>query len=397
MTATDSDDRATVVLGAGYAGVTLSHEVGRRSRGRWPLVVVDRHPSHTIRTRLYEVGRLAEADGRTQRWSVPIDEVLAHDRARFVEGSVEAIDLDAREIRAGGERIPFAALAICLGNEAAYYGIPGAEEHTEQVYRIQGAIRLAQRLKARLRAAGGPSGRPVRVAVVGGGSTGTEVAAEIATANWSKICGVEVPRPEVTLVVGAVPFLAGLPEGLIAHARELLARARVASVPDLNVMRVDPDGLQLQDGRRVEADLSVWCAGLAAAPIVRGLPVAHGKGGRIAVPATLAVPEHPGVFALGDSAELKDPTTGLLVPGTAQAALAEAPIAARNIVAFRTGRALVGFRYTERGTVVAVGRHRASGRVAGVTVWGRPAALVKAAIDAEYAASARRGRQSPGL
>lgn len=388
---------AAVILGAGYAGVAIAHEVRRAGRGKIPIVVVDRHPSHTIRTRLYEVGRLAEADGRSDRWSIPIDRVLSHDKARFVAGEVEAIDIPGRTVRAGGEEIPFATLAICLGNVAVYFGIPGAEEHTEQVYRFAGALHLAHRLRELAGAAATETRGPVRVAVVGGGSTGTEVAAEIATTDWSAVVGRPVPPMEVTLVIGALPFLAGLPAPLIAHAERLLAKAKVRTIPDLNVAKVEAGALTLQDGQTVSADVLVWCAGLGAAPIVRGLSLPHGKGGRIAVTDTLEVPGHPGIFAVGDSAELKDPATGMLVPGTAQAALAEAPIAGRNLVAFLAHRSYASFRYRERGTVVAVGRGAGSGRIAGLTVWGRPAALVKAAVDADYAASQRRGREAPGL
>jgi NADH:quinone reductase (non-electrogenic) len=386
-----------VILGAGYAGVAVSHEVRKAGHAKLSIVVVDRHPSHTIRTRLYEVGRLAESQGRSERWRVPIDQVLAHDKAKFVAGEVESIDLEHRLVRVGAEEIRFGALAICLGNVAAYYGIPGAAEHTEQVYRFQGAVNLAERLKTLAKAAGAPSASPPRVVVVGGGSTGTELAAEIATTNWSKVVGTATPRMEVTMVVGSVPFLAGLPEPLIRHAELLLTKAKVRMIPGMNVAKVEPGALTLQDGQRVEGDVLVWCAGLAAPDVVRKLPVPHGKGGRISVNDRLEVEGHPGLFALGDSAEIQDPKTGLLVPGTAQAALAEAPIAGYNAAAFLTGQPYRAFQYKERGVVVEVGRGRGSGRVARISVWGRPAALLKAAIDAEYAASISRGHEPPGL
>src|ERR1700674_1360169 len=124
-----------VVLGAGYAGVAVCHEVRKSGHAKISIIVVDPHPPHPIRTRLYEVGRLAEAQGRSGRWSVPIDQVLAHDKAKFVAGEISAIDLERRTVRAGSEEIRFGALVICLGNVAAYYAIPGAAEHTEQVYR----------------------------------------------------------------------------------------------------------------------------------------------------------------------------------------------------------------------------------------------------------------------
>lgn len=397
MAAKSAEPAPVLVLGAGYAGVSLCHAVRKAGRGRIGLEVVDRHPSHTLRTRLYEVGRIAEAQGRADRWSVPIDQVLAHDRARFRAGEVETIDLEAREVRVGGERLAFASLAICLGSVAAYYGIPGAAEHTEQVYRFDGAMRLSARLREMASSVAGPAAAPPKVVVVGGGSTGTELAAEIATTDWGKLVGRPVPRFRVTLVVGSVPFLQGLPTPLIRHAERLLDRAGVERLPGRNVRRVEPGRLSLEDGSVLEADAIVWCAGLEAPPVVKAVAAAHGKGGRLLVDEHLQVPGHPGVFAVGDVAELKDPRTGLLVPGTAQAALAEAPIAGRNLVAHLTGRPGVPFVYRERGLVVEVGRRAGAGNLGALTVWGRPAALLKALVDGEYRAAVRRGRSPPGL
>ncbi len=392
-----ASDPGVVVLGAGYAGVTVTHAIRRSGRGTIPITVVDRHASHILRTRLYEVGRLAAADGRDARWSVPIDQVLAHDRATFVAGEVTSVDLNTREVSVGDRVLPYRSLVVCLGSVAAYYGIPGAAEYTEQVYRFSGALRLSQRLRELARASAAPGGRPVRIVVVGGGSTGTELAAEIATARWDRIVGAPAPPFEVTQVVGSVPFLFGMAPGLIEHARRLLAQAGVRSIPEVNVARVGPGEVTLKDGQVLPADAAVWCAGLEAPTIVRSLPVGHGKGGRLLVDDHLEVPGQPGLFAVGDAIELKDSETGLLVPATAQAALAEAPVAGANVVARLRGGPMRRFTYREKGVVVSVGRGRGSGTFGGITVWGRPAALLKAAVDEEYAEATSRGRRAPGV
>jgi len=233
--------------------------------------------------------------------------------------------------------------------------------------------------------------------VVGGGSTGTELAAEIATARWNRIAGEGAKRPEVQIVTGSVPFLAGLPAPLVLHARELLQKARVRLVEGLNVTRVEPHELLLQDGTKVPFDRMVWCAGVQAPEVVRQLPAPHGHGGRLTVNAHLELPGVPGVFAVGDSSEFQDPRTGMIVPATAQAALAEAPVAAANLVARAEGRPFREFTYRERGVFVSVGIGKASGRAAGLTLWGSPAALLKRSVEKGYAFSAEHGQSARGL
>ncbi len=381
-----------VILGAGYAGLTVAEEVHRRSKGTIPIVLVDRHPIHVLRTELYEVGQIAAAEGDVARWTVPLARVFDRTSVTVRQGNVESIDLTRRVVRVDASDLPYGSLAICLGNVAAYYGVSGAADHTYNVYRLSGAQRLGRTLVDVERASSSLKGeRRPRILVVGGGSTGTEVAAEIATTDWGMLTGTPVRPPDVFLLTGALPFLDGFPPRLIAHARRTLHEIGVTIVPGLNVVNVEVGRVHLEDGSILACDAAVWCAGVEAPSLVRDLPVPHGKGGRVATEPSLEVPGHPGVFAVGDVAEFRDPATGMLVPGTAQAALAEARTAARNIVARATGSPLEPFRYREKGVIVALGVGQGAGTLSRVTVWGSPARLLKQVVEREYHRAAKRG------
>jgi NADH dehydrogenase FAD-containing subunit len=387
----------TVVIGAGYAGLTVAQEVDRRSRGRVPLVLIDHSPVHELRSELYEIGRLAASGDLTDRWVVPFSRALDRTSVTFHQGTVQSIDLSARAVTLDSGEVRYRSLAICLGNVAAYYGVPGAAEYTHQVYRLSGAKALAARLREIETASAHLSGeRRPRIVVVGGGSTGVELAAEIATTDWGRITGVAARPPDVFLLTGSLPFLAGFPAGVVQRARTVLVRSGVGIVHGLNVTRVERDRLTTEDGSVFAFDAAVWCAGLEAPPLVRQLPLAHGRAGRIAVDATLEVPEHPGVFAVGDVAEVKEPTTHAPIPSTAQAALAEARVAARNLVARWKGSPLVPFEFHERGVVVALGLGQAAGAVRKVPVWGSPAALLKQVVQRDYAHAVEHG-DAPSL
>jgi len=387
--------RPVVVLGAGYAGLTVAEEVHRRSRGTVPIVLVDRHPLHVLRTELYEVGQIAAAGTNVARWTVSLDRVFGRTSVTVRQGTVEAIDLERRVVRLDDGEVSFGELAVCLGNVASYYGVSGAADHTYNVYRLSGAQRLGKAIVEIERSSPSLKGeRRPRIVVVGGGSTGTELAAEVATTDWGKIVGTPVRPPDVYLLTGALPFLAGFPPRLIDHARKILHEIGVTIVHGLNVVSVDANRVHLEDGSVLACDAAVWCAGVEAPAVVRELSVPHGRGGRIATEPTLELTGHPGVFAVGDVAEFKDPATGMLVPGTAQAALAEARTAARNIVARAAGADLEPFRYRERGVIVALGVGRGAGVLSRVTIWGSPARLLKRVVEKEYLRSAERGEPS---
>lgn len=384
-----------MILGAGYAGLSVAEEVRRRSRGAIPTVLVDRHPVHVLRTELYELGRLVEAEGNTAAWTVPLAEIFDRSAVEVRQGEVVHLDLDRNLVDLDSGPIEFSSLVIALGNVAAYYGVEGAAQHTHQVYRLGGAVALAQALGKLLRGSAHlPGERRPRVVIVGGGSTGTEVAAEIASTDWSRLLGTPARGPEVFLLTGSQPFLAGVAPAVVARADRALRDAGVTIVHGWNVVRVEADRLALEDGTVLTFDLAVWCAGLEAPPVVRQLSVPHGHGGRLRVEPTLEVPGRAGVFAVGDISEWTDPSTGSPVPATAQVALAEARVAARNVVARWTGGTLVPFAYRERGVVVALGRRRAAGSLGPLTLWSSPAALLKRAVQREYARSVERGEPS---
>ncbi|MCI4339280.1 MAG: FAD-dependent oxidoreductase [Thermoplasmata archaeon] len=381
-----------VVLGAGYAGLTVAQELHRRSRGKVPVVLIDRNPVHVLRTELYEVGKLASTGDATDAWVVPLAGVLDGTSVAFRQGTVQSIDLAGTTITLDTGEVRFRSLAICLGSVAAYYGVPGAAEHTHQVYRLSGAKRLAAAILQIEKASTSlPGERRPRILIVGGGSTGTELAAEIATTDWRAIADPHARRPNVFLLTGSLPFLAGFPPALVERAERVLARSGVELVRGLNVTRVEPGRVTLADGSVFACDAAVWCAGLEAPPVVRQLPVPHGRAGRVAVEATLEIPGHSGVFAVGDVVELQDPRTGMPVPSTAQAALAEARTAARNLLARWKGKSQVPFEYRERGVVVALGLGQAAGSVRKVPIWGSPAALLKRIVQRDYAHSIERG------
>ena len=297
-----------VVLGAGYAGLTVAQEVYHRSKGTIPVVLVDRNPVHVLRTELYEVGRLASSGDNLAAWVVPLAQVFDRTSVTIRQGIVRSIDLARQTVLLDSGKQRFRSLAICLGSQAAYYGIPGAAKHTHQVYRLSGAKRLAAAIRDIERASITlPVERTPRFLIVGGGSTGTELAAEIATTDWKAIADPRARPPAVFLLTGALPLLAGFPPSIIERARKVLARSGVTIITGLNVTRVEPGRVHLEDGSVLTADATVWCAGLEAPDVVRRLPVSHGKAGRVAVEQTLEVPRHPGVFAVGDVAELRDP------------------------------------------------------------------------------------------
>jgi NADH dehydrogenase len=381
-----------VILGAGYAGLAVAKAIHRHAGSRIKVVLLDRSPEHVLRTELYQVDEMAMPGQDRRRWALPMAEVLGGKTARFEQGNVTGIDLSSNTVRLETGTVPFDYLVVCLGSVPSYFGIPGAKEIAQEVYSLEGAERLASRLVETERSAAKSPGNPrPRIVVVGGGSTGAEVAAEVATADWKNIADPAAPTPQVILLSGPMPLLQGFPDALIRHSRELLEKSGIEVREDTPVVRVDPGRLTLKDNSTVDFDVCVWCAGLEAPPVVAQLPVEHGHGKRLKVTPNLELPDHPGVFAVGDVIDYANPGTGVLVPGTAQAALAGAPVAGYNVVGRHLGKRLKRFSYHEKGVIISLGLGKAAGRAGPLSLWGRPAYVLKSLVEAEYSLAVERG------
>src|SRR5262249_3970939 len=129
------------------------------------------------------------------------------------------------------------------------------------------------------------------------------------------------------------------------------------------------DGVILADGRRIPSRLVVWTAGTSPHPLLHALPCTLDRG-RLVVDETLAVPDRPGVWALGDCAVVPDTRTGGTHPPTAQHALGEASTGADNIVATMAERPTKRFSFRTVGQLAAIGRRTGVARVFGVNFSG---------------------------
>jgi NADH:ubiquinone reductase (H+-translocating) len=381
----DPGEGRVVILGGGYAGVATARDLLRRKHPGEKITLVDREPTTTFRTELYKVG---ESLSGGQPWVFPFDRTgLARSGVRFVQGDVGGVDLTSRQVKVGATSLPFDALVVALGCVPAYYGIPGCEANSFEIYTVRGAQALARKLAEALPAA--VASGELKVLIAGGGATGVELGAYLATANWPEVLKTSVRPLKVTVLTGPAPFLAGLPDALIARARKEITKAGVEIVQGGQVVSVGPGHVEFKDLPARDTDLFVWCGGLRAPDAVASMTAPLGPGKRLKVTPFLEVEGHPGVFALGDSSALLDPVDGTPVPSTAQAALEEAPVAAQNILARLHGRKFQVFHYEPRGVAVAVGQGRAVAAIGHRVVGGRLAGAIKGFIDREYHAEVR--------
>lgn len=298
-------------------------------------------------------------------------------RTRVLVGDVRAVDLAGRTVTVAHgfdghlHELPYDHLVLALGAVTNFFGVPGLEEDAVTMKTLGDAIHLRNRMIATLEAADGECAAggsgALTFVVAGGGFAGVETLAAMndfvreAVRYYPRLNGHAV---RMVLVHAGPDILPELGPELGAYARTQLGRRGVEVLTNARVASVDPGGVQLADGRRIESQLVVWTAGTSPHPLVGTLPCPTDRG-RLVVQSTLAVAGWPGVWALGDCACIPDPRSGQPFPPTAQHAIREARTVARNVLATLSGRPLEAFAFRTLGQLAAIGRRTGVARILG--------------------------------
>ncbi len=379
-----------VVVGGGAGGLELVRRLGAKyGRKAHDIILVDKNLTHIWKPLLHEVaaGSLdANLDevgyrGHCYRWGY-----------RYFQGSLNGIDRVAKTISLApvkdedgseliaGHTIRYDILAIALGSISNDFGVPGVKEHCLYLdSRVQADRFRTRLLNHCLRVSRAMMNDPtaneqVRVAIVGGGATGVELAAELYNAAGAlRHYGLEVfdeSRLHVTLLEAGPRILPALPEKLAQAARHELGVLGVEVRENTQVIEARPRTLLTKAGDTIEADLIVWAAGVKGADFLSELGLETNPRNQILVTDTLQTTVDPSIFALGDCASYTPPGEDRPVPPRAQAAHQMAAVVFDNICRMQKGRALKHFVYHDNGSLVSLSRFSTVGSLMGNLIGG---------------------------
>jgi NADH dehydrogenase len=383
-----------VVVGGGAGGLELVTRLGAKyGRQHHDILLVERNLTHIWKPLLHEVAagsldaNLDEVGYRSHchRWGY-----------RFFYGAMETIDRTARQIVVaplidedgreliGRHRTGYDYLVIATGSITNDFGTPGVVQNCLFLDDRTQADRFRNKLLNQcLRASRALSENPqadafVRVAIVGAGATGVELAAELYNAASAlRYYGLEVfdeSRLKVTLIEAGARILPALPQRLADAARSELEALGVRILTSTRVTSVTPEWIQTQDGESIAADLKIWAAGVRGADNLRNIgDLETTPSCQLVVRPTLQTTRDDRIFALGDCCYCLLPGSDRPVPPRAQAAHQMAATVFDNIGRLMRGKPLRAYVYTDRGSLVSLSRYSTVGSLMGNLVGGRMA------------------------
>ena len=362
------------ILGGGFAGLYTALTLVK-SRG-WQqknchITLVDKNDHLLFTPLLYEL-----ITGELKPWQIAptLPKILRKTGISFYQDLVQGVDIRLRQVKLK-ERgtISYDYLVLGVGRKANGTEIRGVQEYALKFRTLVDTQKLHQKLVA-LETSGQDQ---IKVAIVGGGPGGVEVAVKVADR-----LGI---RGQVQLLTRSKEILANFASSTRKSAMKALNKRGVSISWESKITEVTAEKITfLQRGETAEmpTDLVIWATGTKAQDWVTQLACDHNQAGQVIAQPSLQLLHYPEVFALGDVAEILD-AGGKRVPDMAQAAYQQGSFAGKNLVRLLDGKKLRRFRYLSLGEMITLGVNDSAITSFGIHLHGSIAHLIRLLVYLE--------------
>jgi demethylphylloquinone reductase len=356
------------ILGGGFGGLYTALRLNQLSweQDQKPkITLIDRQTNFVFTPLLYEL-----ITGEMQGWEIapPFAELLNGTDIRFVQGSVDWIDKTQKSVTLeDGTELEYDRLVLALGCETPSERVPGVTEHAMTFRTLQDAYRLDEKIRI-LTAA---TTERIRIAIVGAGYSGVEVACKLADRLKE--------RGRIRLIQSRDTILPDAPKFNRNAALKALEQRGIWVDLETTVSEITADSIGLiYKGQTdvIPVEIVMWTVGNQVSPAISHFGLPLNSQGKITTTETLQVTDNPEIYALGDAAAILS-AAGELIPTTAQSALQQSDFVAWNIWSSLTDRPLLPFRYTNLGEMMALGNDNAVLSGMGIQVDGPLAYLAR--------------------
>ena len=317
-------------------------------------------------------------------------------RAKFYEANVESIDLKDKHvviahsigkqtypINSRSHTLKYDHIVLALGGKTNFFGMSDVANNAFTIKGVGDAIVLRNHIINMLEQADIEHEdlklrrSLMTFVIVGGGFSGVEIAGELNDFVRESIHhfyhNLERKDAQVILVNSGGRILPEVTEDLSEFALQRLRKNGVEVMLNTRLVGATQDNVKLNNGCLIPCNTLIWAGGALPDKLIGTLPCNHDKSGRIVANKYLEIDGHDGAFVVGDCACITDPHTGSSYPPTAQHALRQARVAAKNLILTINGEAAdkkIIFDYKTKGIMALIGKRNGVGILFGHKVHG---------------------------
>lgn len=359
-----TDQKRLIIIGGGFAGVSLAKKLKDLDM---QIVLIDKHNYHTFQPLLYQVSTSGlEPDSI----AYPIRKVLKRlNNFHFRLAEVNKIEPSAQKVMTNIGELHYDYLVIATGTKTNFFGNKELESNAMPMKNVPQALNIRSLMLQNFEKADDSQSLEERKAllnfcIVGGGPTGVELSGALAELKNNVFPKdykhLNIDEMEIHLFEGANRILPPMSEHASKKATQFLKELGVQIHLETLVSYYDGETVTLNNGTTMKCKNLVWAAGVtgASVPGLDGRALVD-KLNRFRVDRFSRVEGHSNIFAIGDIAYMETEDYQRGHPQVAQPAIQQGEHLAENLFRLLKGEELKPFSYYDKGTMATVGRNKA--------------------------------------
>lgn len=335
-----------VILGGGFAGVRAALDLNNylHEDNNFEIILVDRKDYQTYYPGLYEAATTEHsrvAANKVKRTvTIPFTDIFVKTKVKVFKGFVERIELDDGKVITDSRVVPFDYLVIAMGSVADFYGIPNLDKYGFTLKSLEDAIMIRNRVEDIV-----TKKDQAQIVIGGGGFAGAEFAGEVHNLlkHECREHKKDIIKFKLLVVEGGPSFLPGLSEKVSDIVTARIAAMGIASKFSTLITEANKDYVMLNNKERVDCDLLIWTGGVKSCRLPVDCELERDKKDRVPTMPSLNLKNHENIFIAGDNICFICPDTKKPVPQTAQEAMHEARLVAKNIYRTIKGKPLLPY------------------------------------------------------
>ncbi len=367
------------IVGGGAGGLELVVSLGRAYRRHQDIKItlVDQSLVHVWKPLLHEVasgslnniydkmGYLAIAKKNNFHFELGrLKKIDRQEKTIFIQNPVDITNTNDLTL-------DYDVLVLAIGSVTNNFKTPGSDEFCYYLDEESQAKKVHQALFEKIISRHYEDNishqfDPIRLAIVGGGATGVELAAELRN-SLSELSALMSKRrapkdvATITIIEAAPRILSPLPASISIITQKQLNRMDIDILVDTRVTEVTDKGLKTHRDQFISADIMIWAAGIKGNDDTKNFTdFEFNHVGQIKVKPTLQTTVDDAIFAFGDCACCMM-SNGNQVPARAQAAHQQANLLANSLKNLIKKKPLKNYRYVDYGSLVSLSHNLTTG------------------------------------
>lgn len=347
-----------IVIGAGYAGITLVDKL--KNNSFLEIILINKNSYHLHQT---DIHRFISGKVNFEEVAFDLNVYSLKSQIKFIKSNVQNIDFNKKEVCIEKEeKLKYDYLVIATGSKSFFpKQINNIEEYAQDIKEIDVLKNKREEFLELIKS----KKQNKNIAIVGGGLSGVEIALEFAEVLKER--NIKSDECSISIIEQLPQILPNLDSFLVDNTTKRCDELNIKRVHDFFVSKVANNKIYLSNEEEINFDMVLFLIGVSSEKLVEDEKVLTNVKNQFIVDDYLRLIDNQDVFVLGDIAQTKDKDGNYVLP-TAQMAKMHGDLTAKNISNLLENKQLIKNELSTKGVMIDLASNKALGIIQGLKV-----------------------------